>query len=432
MADDEWPVVLLDALDEAARLWRGSAHWRCPDAFPPLRTAHGHKRPRSDGAGDGEAGAVQAEADLVENEEGLCDRMERAHARLLRERSGRPCCAAWRLDDPPAPPATPRVPQLAAMLRAQRCAFPLRRVDAPAPPAPLCPPLLFSSVVANRAERDAVLVAAGGRWLLPPHSAFALLDMRRWAELAALRPRGGYRAMLLDPPWHSHSARRAERYPTLDKRELLDALPVRSLACASGCLVCAWCTNSRHVQAFVEGPLFAKWGAAPIARWYWLKLAADGSLATGTDCRSPHRKPWELLVLGYIGPSPPPLPRRLVVGSVPLGHHSQKPPLDSLLCACAEHLASDSAEDKAGAAVELEAAAVEACAVGLGGDGCGCGGSAAEAARARREACWRGLPKCELFARDVKPTWHAVGDEALRFNDLDAFYAPRPSSRVYE
>ena len=53
MADDEWPAVLLDALDEAARLWRGSAHWRCPGAFPPLRTAHGHKRPRPDGVGDG-------------------------------------------------------------------------------------------------------------------------------------------------------------------------------------------------------------------------------------------------------------------------------------------------------------------------------------------------------------------------------------------
>ena len=48
--------------------------------------------------------------------------------------------------------------------------------------------------------------ALGARWLLPPQSAFLLSDMARWRELPRLRPPGGYRLILADPPWHSASA----------------------------------------------------------------------------------------------------------------------------------------------------------------------------------------------------------------------------------
>ena len=133
------------------------------------------------------------------------------------------------------------------------------------------------------------------------------------------------------------SAQRAQAYATLDKRALL-ALPVAQLANPSGCLVLVWITNSRHVQDFVERVLFPRWGARRLACWYWLKVTADGQLAGGSP-RSPHRKPWEPLLIGFIGSgAPPPLPPRRVICSVPLGH-SHKPPLCAPLSPVTENQA---------------------------------------------------------------------------------------------
>ena len=57
--------------------------------------------------------------------------------------------------------------------------------------------------------------------------------------------------------------------------------------------------------------LFPRWGARRLARWYWLKVTADGQLAGGSP-RSPHRKPWEPLLVGFIGSgTPPALPPHL-------------------------------------------------------------------------------------------------------------------------
>ena len=79
-------------------------------------------------------------------------------------------------------------------------------------------------------------------------------------------------------------------------------MPPRTEPCAQpAAVVAVWITNSRHVQRFVEGALFAKWGARKLGCWYWLKLAADGGFSTGADPRSAHRKPWEPLLLGFIG-----------------------------------------------------------------------------------------------------------------------------------
>ena len=71
------------------------------------------------------------------------------------------------------------------------------------------------------------------------------------------------------------------------------------LACADGCVVAVWVTNSRAVQSFVEDGLFRRWSCSPLARWYWLKLAPNGAWAVpGAAPRSPHRKPWEVCLLG--------------------------------------------------------------------------------------------------------------------------------------
>ena len=324
---------------------------------------------------------------VVENEVGLCDKM----AACLQAIGSR------KLPLPPPPKPQP-VPLLAAIVRSQQgIDFPLQRV---AMPKRLSTPLLFCSLVHNDgSDDDAYVEALGVRWLIPPRSAFSLCHSRRWHELAPLRPPGGYRLISLDPPWHSKS--RGIRYETSDKKAILaDLVPaIEALACKTACLLAVWITNNRAVQDFVEEVLFPRCGAAVIGRWYWAKLAADGSgWASGGDPYSPHRKPWEPLVLGLIGGAKGgvlsgeatratgrgaacggaalPLARRLVVCSVPRVH-SAKPSLDGLLSAAAPQLLGRPDLTKAEA--------------------------------------WRLLPKLECYAREAKQEWHAIGNEALKF-----------------
>ena len=176
-------------------------------------------------------------------------------------------------------------------------------------------------------------------------------------------------------------------------------------------------------------------GATLVATWYWLKVAADGSFATGAHPRSAHRKPWEPLLIGHVGgrsrgraqsagggaqsvggchgaasstkrsaPDTPTheladdlagelgLPRRQVIYSVPLAH-SMKPPLDQLLKPCARAL--------------QEPPHVRAR------TGCGPTEAAMAAEGEAEEASWRRLPKMEMFAREMRPYWHSIGHEAL-------------------
>ena len=163
-----WPWVLTDPLDDA--LDGLLAHKRKPALFPPLLEPKGCKRRRED---------EPAAGPLVENEPGLCARMEATHAALLRAIGpGGTCCAAWRLDcvtansgaiaEPtePTEAAAAPLPPLAepAMGASQRYARPLRRVEAS---AVLRPPMLYS-LVHNHATHEVSVEALGAQWLLPP------------------------------------------------------------------------------------------------------------------------------------------------------------------------------------------------------------------------------------------------------------------------
>ena len=235
--------------------------------------------------------------------------------------------------------------------------------------------------------------------MLPSESAFALLPLSRWMELKAIRPPGGYRLLLLDPPWHSASVARKGNYRTLDKCVLhRDLVPVlQALAHQTRAVIAVWVTNSRHVQEFVENALFPAVGAIPFGRWYWLKLDPNGSWTTGAQPFSAHRKPWEVLILGHTGTSPPPsLPTRLAIASTPSRWHSAKPPLDGLLQAAAHDLTREAPPGSPQAYGDE------------GGTSCA-------------ESLWSRLPKIELFAREVRPSWHAVGDETLLFQHTSLY-----------
>ena len=352
-----WPHVVIDALDPYPT--------RRPSKFTPLLTS---RRPTTN----------KRPHDLVENEPGLIDAIE-ATAAILQ--SQKQLCTASRVHsaNTSEEDSNVSVVNLSEIVSEQQgFDFPLRAVNAP---ATLTAPLLFSSLIHNRSGEDVLLGALGAQFILPHHSAFFLGRARRWPELAPLVTSSGYRLILLDPPWHSRSVQRAHAYTTCDEAALLSELvpAINAIRDTETCLLCCWVTNSKKVQDFVEEQLFPACDATPIARWYWLKLAADGSYAGGSGPSSPHRKPWEVLLIGHAGRAPPPpVPPRLVFACVPYAqHHSAKPPIDALL---KEHSHAHMGED-----------------------------------------AWERLPKMELFARELRPHWHACGDEVLRFQH-EAFH----------
>ena len=211
------PLALLADLDPASRYRLAPAH------FPPLRKPLcERKRPREDD-----------DSPPVENEPGICVWVEHVHRELCARHST--FCAEWRFDECAGRASASPVPDLAALVRTQQHDVRLRHANCPLPNAPLCAPLLFSALVHNRHGRDVLMHALGCTWVVPRGAAFSLCELRRWRELGPLRPAGGYRLVLLDPPWHSHSVRRKGHYGTLDKQQLLAQLPLPQLACPSCC-----------------------------------------------------------------------------------------------------------------------------------------------------------------------------------------------------
>jgi N6-adenosine-specific RNA methylase IME4 len=397
-----WPWVVLDMLQSHDALSPRSAMRRMPSIFTPqARRTHSSKRARE----EGEYGRDEASV-VVENEPGLCDTMAATVAAAC---IGQQDIAQAQLELTPArrPDVAPLATIVADQLRGSYL-FPMRRLALTAD-GMLGPPVLFSALVVNSAVAEGgeagelMLEALGARWLLPPGCAFFLSKARRWRELGPLRPAGGYRLCVVDPPWHSRSAQRASVYRTCDKREILHdaAAALEALCSPEACLVCVWVTNSRHVQAFVEDILFARCGARPIARWYWAKLDTSGQWASGVDPYSPHRKPWEVLLIGHIGErAPPSLPARLVICATP--HlHSAKPPLDAI-------------DDMVRAAPQLLHPDSSSASISVGR-----ADSVSEPLEP--EDAWRRLPKLELYARELRPHWHSCGDEVLHFQHV-GFY----------
>ena len=350
-----WPFVLLDSTPKIHTLLPGHPHQ------PAER-----KRPRPP----------------VENEAGLCERIE---ATLEAAKRVWP----WPSSQPQSPTPSPaRSLGLAERVRRQQGVdFPIRLVAIrlSKDSKNLHAPLLYASLIENPDENESVeFKALGERFTLPPGASVCLGEARRWRELGPLRPPGGYRLLLLDPPWHSKSAQRAGCYATSDKRDLLaDLVPaLKALLAPTNCLIACWVTNNRAVQDFVEEGLFPACGATLLGRWYWVKVRSeDGSWAMkGADPWSPHRKPWEVLILGQIGggrgDDAPQLllPERLVVCAAPTAH-SCKPPLDGLLASAAPALLGEP--------------------------------------HLPVETAWRRLPKFECYARGVRPHWHAAGNEVL-------------------
>lgn len=75
----------------------------------------------------------------------------------------------------------------------------------------------------------------------------------------------------------------------------IKSLPV-PLLLAPGALVGIWVTNKQKYLRFTKTELFPHWSVELVAEWYWVKVTRKGELVTDLD--SPHKKPYEPLLLG--------------------------------------------------------------------------------------------------------------------------------------
>ncbi|XP_047424336.1 N(6)-adenine-specific methyltransferase METTL4 isoform X2 [Mugil cephalus] len=243
---------------------------------------------------------------------------------------------------------------------------------------------LFSRVTESRADWAAVVTLMGEEYVIPPHTAFLLSDFTRIQPLVQYGR--SFDLIVMDPPWENKSVKRSRRYGSLPSTQL-KRLPIPLLA-SPNCLVVAWVTNRPSHLRFVRDELYPHWGVEVVAEWFWVKVTASGQFVFPLD--SPHKKPYEILVLGRYRPSAgpsasssekPEVPvedRRLIV-SVPSALHSQKPSLSEVLKPY------------------------------VGAEG-----------------------KClELFARSLQPGWTSWGNEVLKFQHT-SYFTLTPADDVRE
>lgn len=191
---------------------------------------------------------------------------------------------------------------------------------------------LFSRLTENRADCCSVVTLMGEEYVIPPHTTFLNSDFTRMQPLVHYGATFDF--IVLDPPWENKSVKRSGRYSSLPSTQL-KKLPVPLLA-SPNCLVVTWVTNRPSHLRFVRNELYPHWGVEVLAEWFWVKVTTSGQFVFPLD--SPHKKPYEMLVLGRYHSSSSSSAaaaaaaevsvenQRLIV-SVPSALHSQKPSL---------------------------------------------------------------------------------------------------------
>nr|XP_021509467.1 methyltransferase-like protein 4 [Meriones unguiculatus] len=235
---------------------------------------------------------------------------------------------------------------------------------------------LSSQVIENNCSFSKMITLMGQKYLLPPNSSFLLSDISCMQPL--LNCSKTFDVIVIDPPWENKSVKRSNRYSCLSPQQI-KRMPIPKLA-APGCLVVTWVTNRQKHLCFVKEELYPSWSVEVIAEWYWVKITNSGEFVFPLD--SPHKKPYECLVLGRVreknalalrstGVKVPPVPDQRLIVSVPCVLHSHKPPLAEVL----------------------------------------------------KDYIKPGGECLELFARNLLPGWMSWGNEVLKFQHVDYFIA---------
>ncbi|XP_041489633.1 N(6)-adenine-specific methyltransferase METTL4-like isoform X1 [Microtus oregoni] len=151
---------------------------------------------------------------------------------------------------------------------------------------------LSSQVIENNANFSRMINLMGQKYLLPPNSSFLLSDISCMQPL--LNCSKTFDVIVIDPPWQNKSVKRSNRYSCLSPQQIKH-MPVPKLA-AADCLIVTWVTNRQKHLCFVKEELYPSWSVEVIAEWYWVKITRSGEFVFPLD--SPHKKPYECLVLG--------------------------------------------------------------------------------------------------------------------------------------
>ncbi|XP_036679895.1 N(6)-adenine-specific methyltransferase METTL4 isoform X2 [Balaenoptera musculus] len=187
-----------------------------------------------------------------------------------------------------------------------------------------------------------------------------------------------YDVIVIDPPWQNKSVKRSNRYSYLSPLQIKQ-IPIPKLA-APNCLVVTWVTNRQKHLRFVKEELYPSWSVEIVAEWHWVKITSSGEFVFPLD--SPHKKPYEGLILGRVREKAAlplrnadvkelPIPDHKLIVSVPCTLHSHKPPLAEVL---KDYIKPEG--------------------------------------------------EClELFARNLQPGWTSWGNEVLKFQHVDYFVA---------
>ncbi|XP_010956376.1 N(6)-adenine-specific methyltransferase METTL4 isoform X1 [Camelus dromedarius] len=235
---------------------------------------------------------------------------------------------------------------------------------------------LFSRVVENNSSFTKMMTLMGQKYLLPPKSSFLLSDISCMQPL--LNCRKTYDVIVIDPPWQNKSVKRSNRYSYLSPLQIKQ-IPIPKLA-APNCLVVTWVTNRQKHLRFVKEELYPSWSVEIVAEWHWVKITSSGEFVFPLD--SPHKKPYEGLILGRVREKGALLlrnadvkelriPDHKLIVSVPCTLHSHKPPLAEVL---KDYIKPEG--------------------------------------------------EClELFARNLQPGWTSWGNEVLKFQHMDYFIA---------
>uniref|UniRef100_A0A8C1SP81 Methyltransferase like 4 n=1 Tax=Cyprinus carpio TaxID=7962 RepID=A0A8C1SP81_CYPCA len=190
---------------------------------------------------------------------------------------------------------------------------------------------LFSYITENPFDCTYEVTLMKEKYLLPPRSRFLV-------AYCYILTTGGdkFDLIVLDPPWENKSVKRSNRYSSLPSSQLKQ-LPVPALA-APECLVVTWVTNRAKHLRFIKEELYPYWAVEVLAEWLWVKVTRTGEFVFPLD--SPHKKPYEVLVLGrhrsgtdraVRSSAVEELPEQRLLISVPSVLHSQKPSLSAVL-----------------------------------------------------------------------------------------------------
>lgn len=150
---------------------------------------------------------------------------------------------------------------------------------------------IFNKYYHNPLHIPSILKLSNESYIIPPQSSFLLSDIEHVDSLRHFAPSQGYDLIVIDPPWKNKSVSRGKKYDTLTN--VFEGMPVKEL---SRDYVAVWVTNkAAHVKYVVE-ELFDEWGIRLEAVVYWLKVTIKG--VPIVPFNSPHKKPYELLIIG--------------------------------------------------------------------------------------------------------------------------------------